>query len=80
MTRDNLHVGNISGVTEGMNITWKKDRHTSKLPGIGIHHKPSAQSQLEIRAERLILNQLHKIDRGTINNVYHVSEFQKEIQ
>ena len=77
MTRDNLHVGNISGVTEGMSITWnvKKER-TSKLPGI-VHHK--ASNQLEVRVERQITSQLHKLDRASLNNVYQVSEFCKEI-
>lgn len=79
MTRDNLHVGNISGVTEGMSITWnvKKER-TSKLPGI-VHHKASNQNQLEVRVERQITSQLHKLDRASLSNVYQVSEFCKEI-
>ena len=67
MTREVNHgLGNISGVTEGMSITWKKER-TGKLPGIGKHHRSQV---FEVRCEREIFNKLHKVDKQTLNNVY----------
>lgn len=89
-------VGSISGLNmhdDDKSSNWKnssnflKNRNKSqvsgfrasrdKLPGITTHQKLQMFDQ---RCQNQIFNLVKGVDRSTINNVYHVSEFCSDIQ
>lgn len=74
-------MGLVSGVSD--QISWKKKINNGyrassrdKLPGISLHQKLQMFSQ---RCENQIFSQIIKIDKHTLNDVYHVSEFCSDI-
>lgn len=52
-------------------------RSREKLPEIGLSTKIAMYQQ---RIERYVLGNIQKIDRVTLSDIYHVSEYCAEIQ